>query len=400
MTLEKMREQLGMETVPGYFASLYAPMADSWYAHRDRILSDAFIEGTLSENFCLEPYRERILEAAAQLRENEALCLLVCLLEAWIAKKGDLSAVDGEAYIPPKGEGPAFDFLHLFPAIPTMAATVADFRNRGVPEDVIADTMGEYDYCVNFYAERTGRPGFDKGRLEWMCRVIRGSLIRIGRFKYDLPGYYMKGARIYRNGKGERLVLAENLWIHRSGRILGSVGHREPEGSFLAQILETEDTVTGHKTLDGLVETEATVLSKREWTLCLSDGDPVLRIHIPPDGSFDRKTVNASYARAREFFSRHYPDYPFKAFYCSTWLLSSDLRKILKPGSSILAFQEPYIPVPIRSSGTSVFSFAFLLPPSIPEDLHALPETTSLLRGVKQLYLDGGYIHEGAGVFF
>lgn len=394
MTLEQMQQNLSLSKLPACFPALYAQIKDTYEV---QILSDDYIAQTLESCYALEPYRKTVLEAAAQLRQNEAMCLLVCLLEQWIRTGGNLADPDYEA---PAGQGLAYDFLHLFPAIPTMPESVSHLRGRGVPEDVIAATMGEYDFCVDMCNTRLGRPAFDFGRLKWISRVIHDQLIRIGRFKYDLPGNYMEGVRVYRNGSGELVIFADNLQIHRSGRILGSVGHTDGDGSFLAEITETEDTVIGHKAVDGIVERTLTTLSKKEWQLCLSEADAMPRIHIPSDGNFDQETVNASYARAREIFARCYPDYPYKAFFCSSWLMSTDLRKILKPTSNILSFQEPFIFIPFRSSGRLVFSFAFQMNAAIPEDLNTLPENTSLQRAVKQLYLNGGYVHEGAGFFF
>ena len=391
-----MKEQLEISSFPGCFAQLYDQIANAWEKRATEILSDSFIAQTLENCYALKPWREQILEAAAQLRENKALCLLVCLLEVWIAEGG---VVSDKEYVPPKGDGLAYDFLHLFPAIPTMPASVDHLRKRGVPEDVVEATMGEYDFCVNMCLERQGRPLFDRGRLNWITRVITNRLIRIGRFKYDLPDRFMQGVRVYRNAAGEVVVFADDLQIHSSGRVLGSVGHTEEENSFFARITESGVAVIGHKVIDGIVEKEVTSLDKQEWTLCLSSKDAFPRIHIPSDGSFDRETVAASYQRARQVFDTCYPDYPYKGFFCSSWLMSTDLRKVLKPTSNILAFQEPFTHIPWRSSGRLVFSFAFGMDAAIPENIAALPEKTSLQRAVKQLYLKGEYIHEGAGFF-
>lgn len=394
MTMETLQTRLGLETVPEGFVPLYEAMESTWQARSSEILSDVYIEKTLAECCCLAPWREEILAAAARLRENEALRLLVCLLEGWIRAGGE---INGSGYTAPAGEGPEYDFLHLFPAIPTMTESVKHLRDRGVPEDVIAATMQEYDFCVNMCRGRLGRPMFDKGRLNWITRVIRNRLIRIDRFKYDLPGAYMSGVRVYRSRDGELAVLADGLRLHRAGRILGSVGHTDEAGAFTAEITETETAVTGFRAVDGIVETTPVTLDKRRWQLCLTSEDTFPRIHIPSDGAFDRETIAASFARAREIFDRCYPDYPYKGFFCSTWLLSQDLKEMLKPTSNILGFQSFFTPVPFPSSGRLVFSFAFGMDARIPEDLEALPEKSSLHRAVKQRYLAGGYVHEGAG---
>ena len=118
-------------------------------------------------------------------------------------------------------------------------------------------------------------------------------------------------------------------------------------------------------------------------------------------GKQDKQTIMDSYVRARKVFAECFPDHPYKAFFCSSWLMSSDLHGILKPTSNILGFQEPFTRLPFKSTGTLVFSFAFdNVGAVIPTDIDALPENTSLQRAVKQLHREGGYIHEGAGFFF
>lgn len=398
MNVLQMQEKLGMEKVPADFFDFFEEVKDSFREHANDILSEEFLTETLDSVNVLVPYRKTVIEAAKAIREDEALSLLVCLLEKWVLKNESLPA--GE-YIQPAGEGVAYDLLHLFPAIPRIPENLAYLRGRNVPEDVIAITMNEYDYCVELFLAKFGRPVFRFDRLNWINRLLHNKLIRIERFKYDLPGNYLTGAKVYRNRAGELCVLADQLEIHKSGRILGSVGHTDPEGSFFAKVTETEARIVGHRVdAAGMVERELTEISKAEWELCLSDKDPVLRIHIPPDGSFDHESIQRAYRRTREVFAASYPELAFKAFFCSSWLMSDDLYEILKPTSNILGFQSDFVKIPWKSSGGLVFMFAFSAGPSIPADIDSLPEETSMQRKIKERYRNGGYVHEGAGFFF
>jgi hypothetical protein len=195
-------------------------------------------------------------------------------------------------------------------------------------------------------------------------------------------------------------VLADGMQIHRSGGVLGAAGLEDPEGSFVADITETDTAVEGYPVVDGLVQPDKIGLDKGVWSLRLSPGDNVLGIHIPPGGGFDAKTMDESFAKAKEVFRKCYPDFPFKAFHCRTWLLSPQLRNILKPESNIMAFQNRFVRFPYRSNGHECVSFLFAGLEDLPDDLNRLPEDTSLQRAVKQVYLDGRCIHEGEGFFF
>ncbi|MBR2181567.1 MAG: hypothetical protein IJ949_06725, partial [Oscillospiraceae bacterium] len=242
-------------------------------------------------------------------------------------------------------------------------------------------------------------PAFDKGRLNWMRRVAKNEMIRIGRFKYDLPAKRVSGIKAYKNANGEICVLADGVDVHRSGKVLGSAGCEDTAGSFRAEIEETQDKVIGYPIVDGLITDKKCELEKSEWSLCLSDDDNVVFVHIPPRESFDVGAMEASYARAREILAKHYPDRPYSAFFCRSWLMSRDLRKVLKPTSNILAFQNKYIHYPCLCNGTQVFHNVFPKT-GVPENYNDLPEETSLQRNVKSLYLSGEYILNDNGFFF
>lgn len=318
MTLEKMQAELGLQIMPDCFADFYKNIADTWENRSREILSDTYIRNILTENQLLTDRQDVILKAAAEVRKNPAMCLLICLLEQW-AKKG---GIPEDGFQNPKGAGLAYDFYCLFAAIPTIPQTVANLQKRGLPADVIADTMAEYDFCVQICENSLGRPAFEFGRLWWIQRVIHSQLVHIDRFKYDLPGQYSKGIRIYGNAAGEQVALADGTELHRSGAMLGTAGLEDTEGSFTANITETRTTVEGHPIADGFVQREKTKLDKNEWKLLFAPTDNVLGIHIPPGGGFNKEIMDRSFDRAKEIFRKCYPDYPFKAFHCRTWLLA------------------------------------------------------------------------------
>ena len=84
MTLEKMQQEVGLQTLPDCFGALYENIRDTWMSRSEQILSDAYIRDVLEENRLMIPWLDQILAAAAQVRENLAMRLWVCLLEQWI----------------------------------------------------------------------------------------------------------------------------------------------------------------------------------------------------------------------------------------------------------------------------------------------------------------------------
>jgi len=394
MTLQQMQDILGIEKIPAAFEVFYSTVKDTFLDRADAVLSDDFIRKVIRESGAMLPYEDLILDAAAELRENSAAKLLICLLEKWVL---DLDGYQSGDYTPPSGSSLGFDFLHLFAALPTIPGSVAHLRSRGVPEDVIASTMKEYDFCVELRRSFTGRPAFDFGRLHWMRWMIHNKLIIVGNLKFDFfRERAPREACLYESTDGEQLLLANNVWIHSSGGILESAGLTDDKGSFYAAIEETENTITGYPVCEGVIQSEKVSLSSAQWKCVLGENDPVVCVHIPFGAGLDHDLVAKSYQQAREIFTKCYPDLTYKGFYTHTWLLSPQLRDHLKPTSNILAFQNDYMLFPCKSKGQFVFSFVF---GGRPENLRDLPENSSLQRSLKKLYLDGGFIHEYCGVF-
>ena len=80
MNFEQMKKDIGMENCPGCFAEIYEEIKDEWKNRASLILSEAYIEGVLTEAKVLLPYMETVLSAAAKVREmRRCACLCVFL---------------------------------------------------------------------------------------------------------------------------------------------------------------------------------------------------------------------------------------------------------------------------------------------------------------------------------
>ncbi|MBE6933989.1 MAG: hypothetical protein E7462_02915 [Ruminococcaceae bacterium] len=74
----------------------------------------------------------------------------------------------------------------------------------------------------------------------------------------------------------------------------------------------------------------------------ISEGTPVLEIHIPDEGPLTPGAVDTSIAAARTFFAAYFPAYSYQGITCHSWLLDPTLKEFLKPDSNILAFQNRF----------------------------------------------------------
>lgn len=108
---------------------------------------------------------------------------------------------------------------------------------------------------------------------------------------------------------------------------------------------------------------------------------PALSVHIPESGGpLSPDACSESFARARTFFARHFPEETYHFARCSSWLLDPQLADYLPPTSNIIRFQRRFHLVPGGTNDDeSVLRFVFR---RVGWSLAALPQRTTLERAV------------------
>lgn len=120
-----------------------------------------------------------------------------------------------------------------------------------------------------------------------------------------------------------------------------------------------------------------------------------ISIHIPSDADLSPEAVDRSVHKAREFFSRFYPE-SSGVFWCHSWLMSPVLRSLLAEDSNIRRFQERFLTGQGEFDGEDIYEWLFRVPEGTAAE--ALPEDTSLQRRVKALLLAGGKVGRAKGI--
>lgn len=111
----------------------------------------------------------------------------------------------------------------------------------------------------------------------------------------------------------------------------------------------------------------------------IAPGASVLGVHIPQSGPLDDGECEASFATARAFFARYFPDEPYAAATCGSWLLDPQLAEYLPAESNIVRFQRRFSLVPGMFPGdAAILGFVFHRRGDV--DLAELPQTTALER--------------------
>ncbi len=122
----------------------------------------------------------------------------------------------------------------------------------------------------------------------------------------------------------------------------------------------------------------------------------VIAVHIPDNGGpFTEEACNEAYRLSKEFFAKYFPEYDYKAYVCSSWMLDPTLKQFLKPTSNIVRFMNTFDVVKTTEAYSSLI-FLFGRGTEI-SDLKNITPTTSLQKSVIDHLLSGGKMYSGYG---
>ena len=76
-----------------------------------------------------------------------------------------------------------FPFICL---IPSMKDTYNFLKGKNLPEDVIKNTMGQYEACVFIYEERFDRKGLNKRYFDWLQHYVDCEILNILRLRFEI----------------------------------------------------------------------------------------------------------------------------------------------------------------------------------------------------------------------
>lgn len=305
-----------------------------------------------------------------------------------------LSLEEAKKFPLPMEEG-ASDMMPLLIQLPIIPKSVEAYRSRGFDDETIKQMMASYYGCAKGIFNKTGKFGLDLRFHRWMLIYAKSLIFPYMGFNIEVLRF-PTGAIFLKNKKdGTVMPLIENEIAHKSGQVLGSAGCEDPEGAWQVSCRETETGWYGYPTADCKISAKEVFFSKEEWDCVLRPDDYVLSIHLPKGMDLSRENVDIAFTTAIEKAKVWYPDQKIRGLYCASWLLDPALADFLGEHSKIVQFGNRFVRHPIKDDGQAVFRFVF--PPNI-TDLNDLPENTSLERGLKNLYLNGGYIYGYRGV--
>lgn len=398
-----IRELLNIKLESPYFDEAYAKALAT--SDVPEWLTEGYIRALDEKCHALSKSLDRVLEALPHVRAVPELVLLAKTLYYILdTRKKYPEAFTAFTYPEvPKGSEHTigYETFAVFPVLAHVKASWDELVARGVGEAVATDSVLWTD---NFLAEACKNNDKTCYPREYFAAYGVGIYVTtliIGRLRFEPRVNDVRPVRIFKNMEGKILPLMDNTWIYESGHLFGTYGCEDENACYPADFKETADAYEGY-TVDPvtrLVVRERVSLPKKEWIPVFVSGGTTLSVHIPNGGSITPALVADSYTRAKEIFTRCYPEYKFTCFLLNCWMLSPVLNEILPPTSNILSFASGYTVFPIKNDAKDAFLYVFQISGTpIPDiDITSLPETNSLQRGIKAKALEGKLVYQFGG---
>ncbi len=381
-----------------YALALSEPEIPQW-------LTEEYIRRLHDECNVFPKNLEKVISVIPHVTAIPELCLLAKTIYHILGKKRPAKEAFTSVQFPkaPKGISNTigYDCFAIFPLIGHLRPTLDELEARGVDNCILRESLFWVDSLFTDCCKRLGRPAFAETEFMMHRVAIYVNQLIIGCLRFELGRNVRKPARMFINKQGDLCCLMCDTVLHHSGHILGSYHCTDAEGAFSADFEETAEAYIGYTVDEGsrLVKKERITLSKADWSPVFVPGDDIVKIHISYGAKISREGCRNALERAREVIPRCYPEFNFVGFTTCCWMLSPQLRNILSPNSNIIGFQDHFYVFPSMNQAQDAFLYAFNISNKSVDEIcfSELPETNSLMRGIKAKALAGEFIYEFHG---
>jgi hypothetical protein len=316
---------------------------------------------------------QTLLDLARRIVADPAICAAVCEAHHRVYEtREDYAALTKQA---DALMGADADRLHALFVLDCIRLVREKHARRGVPSEISRAVNQRHAVAwLNRAVEQRG----DVGIADWIpgwCRTIgSGELYRLGRLEFVLEAWDYP-FRAYTNIRtNQAIVLAE------AGQQFADDGYQAGPATWTATLTEVDDRVVGTPISPaGYALRKQVRLPAAEWRVALKRGDPVLDMHVPAEGALTVEALRDAMRQAEEFFDNYYPQRPFVAYICDSWLFSPQLEAMLPPNSNILRWQRQGYLLPNEEDRESFLTFTF---GAKTIDLATAPQNTRLRRAV------------------
>ncbi len=303
----------------------------------------------------------------------------------------------------PRDLGEPATLFYAYVLLSAVPALVKQNRARGIPDSVTTDTLGDIDLWIREYRSRHGLFGLDE--FGWLANHLSGRLHKLGRLQFNFE-FWDFDFHAFRHRRTRRVTLLAGAG--HAFRADGQFHNADGGGAAPAWTSVFHEprpaVIRGHPLApSGRVLPDPIELALADWELVFRRGDPALGVHIPATGPMGPAECGEAFRRAMSFFPRHFPDRPWRAFTCDSWLLDPQFEGRLPDSANIPRFLREWFLFPIPGASPAqhyerVFGWQFT--ELAPADIGRAPQATSLQRVLAAHVAAGGRWRKGGGVIF
>lgn len=396
MSLKPVLNRLGIPDYEEIFAPDWDIIQESLPTEGVFFLKPRYVRWACEAVYLPKEMTQALLAASGRIMADEALSALAWYCHYRLFRsRGEVEIRRWPLLTKALGrEAGMFYVLILLSGTPQMQRV---HRERGIPAYIVRDTVLDLKHCMETeeYHRRFGSWGISPRILNWLMNHWRGELYRLGRLQF-VPSRFQGRLRAFRHRRrGTVIALSEEGVRYRlDGQIDGAGGIYDPN-AWDATLEVGEKEIVGYPISPlGYAIRRRIHLSTSEWRQVLAPGDPVLAIHIPGDSPLSFELCGHSLRQALQFFPKHFPDRPFLAFTCHSWILDHQFEHLLPPSSNIVRFQKEVYLYPIPGGNESVMRAVF----GGVKDIKDAPRRTSMQRAFARHLESGGHFR-GGGCF-
>ncbi len=272
--------------------------------------------------------------------------------------------------------------LHALYVLDMLRLIRERYAARGVPASMAMGVFEQHGAAGLRDAAARGDIGSAGWSPGWHRIVASGDFYQLGCLEF-VRATMQYPQRIYRHvHSGEVVALAE------AGEHFSDEGVGVGPQTWSSVLLETQDAIIATPlSPHGIALRRLVRLPRHDWQLVLKPGDPILDLHVPGDEPLTIGALRDAHMQAASFFDRFYPDHPFVAYLCDSWLFSPLLEEMLGPDSNIVRWQREGYLLPDDSEGEDLVELA-----------HA-GRDTRLRRALRARLEDGRLLYGGRYLF-
>jgi hypothetical protein len=286
--------------------------------------------------------------------------------------------------------------INVLVMLSTVPQMLEVYRRLNIPAEIYHDTIADLRLWMetDFYFQRHQRWGITPWIARWLCHHWRGIILQLGRLQFSL-GKFGGRLNVYRHRRTRQVIALTESGIRYTSN--GSMWREccgDDSDAWISTLESTDDAVIGNPiTPDGIAHRSTRSLPLTDWELVLSHNADVLVFHVPAGTPLTFESCGDSFCRAFETFPRYYPDFHFRAFWTSTWMMDPRLQKLLAPESNIVRIQrEMYVYPGLQGDNNQYYERIFGWGT---QDINTVEWKTSLQKTIGAYLNNGGHFHGG-----